>query len=585
MTATVPADLPTVVAVEARPAAPARDRRFLLLLAAAVLVGCALRIGIGLTDDAPMSDETAYLGSGISLVEGDGFEREGRPELHFPPFVPFVLGAASLVFADEHAGAVVMTIIFGTALLVPLALLARRIAGPTAGLAAAWIAALAPGTATLPTIRGTGSETEYTFLVVAALWFGVSAADHRGRGRLLRLAGSGLLVGLAYLTRPEGLFLALPLGLAVLYMAHRDAEKPEPGASGASFRLGVGRWKYEIGKSSVRAALTAGTAFAIPLLVCIAPYVAFLHEHTGEWQLTAKTQDVSLEAWHAVARGDRQARDEILYALDETGLRFADERSSLPSLVREDPGGYLEILGTNVRMLFKTIGGVSLLPLPVWALTVYGAWRYRRSRTARLLLAASVLPVATALMFFVQSRYLAAVTALAIVLAGVGVAKLPDRFRRGALAGVLVMLAVLAVLAFRGNRAGWWHPTEHTDQRLAGEWIEENTDSDDLIMTRSMVVAYYAERPNLATPYADYAQILAFARHYGTQYLVADSASTARLRPQLRDLLELEQLDGLRLVHESRAEGRTTRVFALDPAPPPTDEVGPSLGFMGDGLG
>jgi hypothetical protein len=99
-----------------------------------------------------------------------------------------------------------------------------------------------------------------------------------------------------------------------------------------------------------------------------------------------------------------------------------------------------------------------------------------------------------------------------------------------------------------------------------------------------MIVAYYADRPNVAIPYAEYPQILAFARHYGVQYLVADSASTTRLRPQLQPLLRLDQVDGLRLVHESRAEGRTSRIFVLDPAPPPSDEVGPSLGFMGDGL-
>ena len=60
---------------------------------------------------------------------------------------------------------------------------------------------------------------------------------------------------------------------------------------------------------------------------------------TGRWQLTAKTQDASIEAWHAVARGDREARDRVLYALDETGLRFEDDRAPLTTLAREDPAG------------------------------------------------------------------------------------------------------------------------------------------------------------------------------------------------------------------------------------------------------
>jgi 4-amino-4-deoxy-L-arabinose transferase-like glycosyltransferase len=570
VTTTVPAptdaaELPAVVTVDARLGPRRRDRRFVWFVAAAVLVGCALRIGMGLTDDAPSSDETAYLASGISLIEGDGFQREGQPELHFPPFVPFLFGVTSLVFSDPHDGAVWLTIIAGGVLLVPLALLARRVAGATAGIATAWIAAVAPGIATAPPIRGAGTEAEYMLLLASALWFVVSAADHRGRGRLLRLAGAGLLVGLAYLTRPEGLFAALPLGLAVVYMVRRDADRREPRA-----------W--------LRPLLVAGAAFAVPLMLCIAPYVKYLHDHTGQWQLTAKTQDVSIEAWHAVAQGDRHDRDQELYDLDETGLELTSGRESLPTLARNDPGGYLDILATNAFELFQTVGGVSLVPLPIWGLAMYGAWRKRRSRPVLLVLTIGALPAVTGLMFFVQTRYLMPLAAFAIVLAGVGLAQLPRRFRRGALVAAVVLLALLSVHAFRGNRAGWWHPTEHTDQRLAGEWIAENTDPGDLIMTRSMIIAYYADRPNLALPYAELPEVLTFARHYGARYLVADSGSIQRLRPQLVDLLDVDQLEGLRLVHHSRAEGRVSRVFALEPAPPPTDAVGPSLGFMGDGV-
>src|SRR5918998_1168133 len=74
------------------PPPPARSRSFAVPVGVAVVAGLALRVAIGLTDDAPSTDETAYLRSGISLVEGHGFERGGRPELHFPPLVPFLLG-------------------------------------------------------------------------------------------------------------------------------------------------------------------------------------------------------------------------------------------------------------------------------------------------------------------------------------------------------------------------------------------------------------------------------------------------------------------------------------------------------------
>jgi 4-amino-4-deoxy-L-arabinose transferase-like glycosyltransferase len=545
----------------------------------AVVAGLALRVAIGLTDDAPSTDETAYLRSGISLIEGHGFERGGHPELHFPPFVPFLLGLASRV-VDAHVGAVVLTCLAGTALILPLALLARRLVGPGAGVVTAWVAALAPGLATMPAARGAGSEAEYTLLVVTAVWLVIAAADHRGRPRVTRVAGAGLLVGLAFLTRPEGLFVAVPLGAAVVALAFRARDRDRDREGSVLVRVG-------------EAAALAG-AFAAPLVLCIVPYAAFLHSNTGKWELTAKTQDASIEAWHAVAGNDRESRDEVLYELDDSGLRFSDaatDRTPLPTLAREDPAGYLGILLTNLASLAKNVGGWWLLPVPAWVLAGLGAWRIRRSRLGALLLVVGLVPVATAMAFFVQPRYLMVTVALATVLVGAAWSTLSGRWRWPILAATLGLLALSSVATFYGD-GGWWHPGDHTDQRRAGEWVADHTDAGDRIMARSMVVEYYADRPTIAVPYADVGDITRFARHYGVRYLVVDESHASRLRPQLLPLLGTRPAAdaetsavGLRLVHEVRAEGRITRVFALDPPPRSTTEQGPPLGFMGDGPG
>jgi 4-amino-4-deoxy-L-arabinose transferase-like glycosyltransferase len=546
--------------------------RFGVVVGAAVVAGLALRIAIGLTDDAPSTDETAYLRSGLSLADGDGFVRNGRPELHFPPFVPLLLGLAGKVFANPHTGTVVLTCLASTALVLPLALLARRIAGPVAGGAAAWVAALGPGLSTTFVNRGAGSEATYVLLVATALWLVVGAADRRGTARLAWVSGAGLLVGLAYLTRPEGLFVAAPLGTGVLVLAARGTA---PRDEGGARRL-------------ARAVAPAAAAFAVPLLACVVPYAAYLHGHTGQWELSAKTQDVSIEAWDAVARGDRRARDQELYRLDETGLRLPTARTSLPELARDDPGGYLGIVGSNVRSLAEQVVNPQqilawlLLPLPLWGLAGFGAWRHRRSGPVALLLAVGTLPVATALAFFVQPRYLITAAALGTVLVGVGVAALAPRWRRPVVAGAVALLVLSSVQAFEGP-AGWGHPTDQTDHMEAGRWVAANTRPGDRIMARSMVVEYYARRPTVAIPDTGYDGVLRFARHYGVQYLVLDQNTTGRLRPQLVLLQLFPRLPGVRLVHEARAEGRTTRIFALDPAPSRDAPMGPPLGFVGDG--
>jgi hypothetical protein len=553
-------------------------RRFALLLGLALLAGLALRVAIGLTDDAPPTDETAYLRSGLALADGDGFTRDGEPELHFPPFVPFLLGSASHVVDDPHTGTVIITVIAGTLAILPLALIARHIAGDRAAVATAWVAAFAPGLATLPVNRGAGSESEYVLLAATGVWLVVSSAGKGTRSRLARLVGAGICIGFAYLTRPEGLFMAVPLGLGVLVVA-------------------AGGWKALRTGPGLGRAVTAGAAFALPLVACIVPYAMYLHDNTGKWELTAKTQDSSIEAWHAVARGDRETRDSVLYALDDSGLQFDTSRKSLTALAREDPGGYLGIFWTNAGNLLGVFAAPiagqtlawALLPLPLTLLALYAGWQYRRSRAVVLLAAVAAMPMITGLMFFVQHRYLVVTTAALVVLAGIGLAAVPMPTRWRQVAGGLaaVLLALSTVQAFRGP-GGWWHPADHADQRHAGEWLAANTDDDAVVMSRSMVVQYYADRDTLAIPYADLDTILDFGRHYGVQYLVVDTFTTTRLRPQLAGLAELEDGDavpGLRLVHDTRADGRTTRIFALDPVPPPPTEgeEGPKLGFVGDG--
>lgn len=536
---------------------PLDDRRARRLILAALLVGLGIRLAIGLTDDAPSVDETAYLRSGLSWVEGDGYERDGHAELHFPPLVPALLGIASRVVDNPHTGTVVLTVVAGTALMAVLVRLAHLLAGRRAAVATAWVAALAPGLATTPAARGAGSEAEYALLLSGAVLLVVSSLERAGPARLVRVAGAGGLVGLAYLTRPEGLLVAVPLGLATVLTL----------------------------RAQPRRAARAAAAFALPVLLCVAPYASFLRTHTGQWQLTAKTQDVSLEAWHAVAHSDRHSRDAELYALDETGLHLPSERTPLTTLARDDPAGYAGIVVLNVRGLGKNLSGWWLLPLPVWGLAAHTAWRRgRRQPRILLLVSTALVPVATTLVFFVQPRYLVVTAAMAVVLVGVTLPTLADRWRRPVTAGLMLALAGSALGAFYGA-GGWWHPGDHTDQQRVGEWIADHTEPGDRVMTRSMVAAYYADRPTMAIPYGDYDEILHYARHYGAQYLVIDWYTAQRLRPQIAHLEHEDEAPGLRLVHEEEAEGRTTRVFALDPAPPPPEpgeEEAPSLGFVGD---
>jgi hypothetical protein len=285
-----------------------------------------------------------------------------------------------------------------------------------------------------------------------------------------------------------------------------------------------------------------------------------------------------------VAEGDRRARDEVLYGLDESGLDFSAERYPLTQLIREDPGGYLGLVLVNVRQLLRTVFLWRLIPTPLALLVLWVIWRERRNRVVLSLAVAGLLPVASALAFFVLPRYLVVTAALADGLCGLAVARLPTRFQRPAIWASVAMVGVTIVMAAFGP-TGLWSLREPLEQRKAGEWLEANTDPEDRIMTRSQVVAFYADRETVALPYAAPDTTLNFGRHFGARYLVADEFILWEWRPQLRYLFGEGPWPGLRLVHQEEAQGRVLRIFALDPPPEEVadDDHLPTLAHMGDG--
>lgn len=551
-------------------------RRYWLLLLLPLLVGGALRVLAGTTDDVVTTDASAYLRSGESIWSGDGFNRDGRPELHFPPVTPTLLGGATDLLGDPLTGSVVVTIVTGTLLLIPLAGIARLIGGDRAGLAAAWLGALCPALLTIPANQGGGSEGPFLLLVLGALWAGLAVAGRTDRWLYGGAAAAGLGVGLAFLTRPEGLLytaVLVPLlaGGAVGGWAAVRRRRPVPG--------GIGR------------AGLATLAFGVAMAVCVVPYVDYLHTNTGRWELTAKTRDASLDAWRAVADNDRRARDEVFYELQDDGTSFVAGRHTLAELVRADPTGYLGIVGINVRTLASQVLGPDyhpyptweLVPLPLTALALWAAWRARRRRGVIVVLAAGVVALAVPLGFFVQPRYLTPISALLCILAGLGLTLLPARWRRPTGVLVVVSLVLSLYVGFGGPRA-FLAPREQIEHRIAGEWLDANAAADARVMTRNLVVDFYADRQMVPMPYSSLSRMIEFARDTGTDYIVADQYQLARQRPQFLPLFKAGPWPGLRLVHEFVAAGRLTRIFTLDPPAPAgaEQELPEDVGFVGD---
>ena len=132
------------------------------------------------------------------------------PSAGHPPLYPLVLSGLSKAGLDGTLGHRSLGLFLGALNIVLIALIARRVAGPRAGIAAAAIAAIYP--IFIGADADLMSETLYGPLVAGALLAGLHLVDTPS---VRSAAPLGALLGLAALTRTEALLfvplLALPL--------------------------------------------------------------------------------------------------------------------------------------------------------------------------------------------------------------------------------------------------------------------------------------------------------------------------------------------------------------------------------------
>ncbi len=184
-----------------------------LLLGGVLALAFAVRAIYALRSAPPLNfveDDYFFYWTGQQLAQGHGyvspvatfFHLPSRLTAEHPPLYPLMLaGMSKLGFASVNAQRM-FNVAVGTVTVLLVALLARRLAGPRAGLVAGVLCAAYPSF-----IAANGaimSETLFGALVAGAM---LQAIRCWRRLSLPRAAVLGLLIGLATLTRSEGLLL------------------------------------------------------------------------------------------------------------------------------------------------------------------------------------------------------------------------------------------------------------------------------------------------------------------------------------------------------------------------------------------
>ncbi len=555
----------------------------LLAFAAAV----ALRAWAAAAAGAAAPQEVRYITIARGLAESGEFAGIDRryPDVIQPPLFPLLLAAALRAPIGEVGAARAVSILMGALLVFPAAAVARRLLGPRSASRAAWLCAVYPLLAHVSSLALT--ESTFALLVCLAAVLIWRAVDEDAAATRLALA-AGLLLGLAFLTRPEGL--ANAAAAIAAFLAGRLAR-----------RAGLAR-------TAVAVALAAA-GFAAAAL----PYAAWVRASTGRWMLAPKAALVEAnqalgtagiaEGWpeepwsflfmervkFGLNQGGTEIRSREVFGHVNVGLAggIGGAGDGEVALDRAEAGRrnvarnlatlYRDTLkhGYAVPTILLVLGGVGLLSRP---------WTGHYGRDA-VLLAIQVSGCFSFLLSHVEARFLYAAVPLALPWAAEGwrlleewaVGTLAPSGRRWAaarawtvragVASVLTLLVLAHLPSAAATTSSLWRP-----HRELGLWMRQSLGEGRSLMAVAPVAAYYARGRYEVLPYAGLPEALGYARRRGIEYLVVDASEIPRHRPQVTALLDPGGPEparhGLTLVRQIHAgTSRAICLWRLGPAP------------------
>jgi len=550
-----------------------------------VLLGAlALRAAAAWCEGAAQPQEIRYITLAEGIDSGQGYRGLDTrfPDIIQPPLYPLMLAAAFCLPGNHLALARGLSVVMGALLVLPLALLAQRLFGEQAAVRAAMLAAVYP--LLIHVSSSALTEPPFALLVAAGALVSWRALEMPANTRRTRCLLSGLLMGLSFLTRPEGL--AYLAAACVILLVCRPSGETSPAS---------------------RLALPALTAAGFAAMAV--PYVLWVHAEIGQWLLAPKAVLVNVHQSVAEEAGREGWTEPYGSLLFSERVKFGLNESATALRARERFAavrvGITDGLSVSEEGDVSFAGGKALARVvPANLLELFrGTFRYGYAAPAILLLMAGIGLVSrpwvgqmrqsafitltflagsfSFILSHVQARFLYSAIVFFLPWAAEGwrrfevwsVASCSGadphraalRFRLVAAAsGAVVLLMTLAhVVPATRITSGLW--SEH---RELGRWLRERAAEGEKVMAVTPVTSYYAGAGFEVLPYDDLPRSLSYARHKGAQYLVADRAEIPTLRPQLEDLLDPDAShEGIVLV-KSLLEGTPRAIFLYRILPP-----------------
>lgn len=432
------------------------------LLAIIVAAAFVIRIYLALTNYCISGDGVSYVLMANEFAAGNWRAALGSV---FSPLYPLMIAALKPVFGDVELTGELISVLMGTAAVGTIYLMTREafcVGRDDAGtgwipIGAAGLSAIHPDLAAYSgSVR---TEAGYIFLTTTAAWLIMRASNKR---RLSLAAASGIVAGLAYLFRTEG------IGFIVLGVCF--------------FPAASSLWRM----NSLRWALCASVIFAFAMAAIATPYVVALHGITGRWTLSREFTAAMMYGMGGVADNSQHWRN----------LGFSTKVSPLAPIF-VSPRLYLEKVAADsaasAYAFAKAMG--PLLSL----LMIIGLWSRGREigRSAGEILLAALVGCYFAgfSLSYTGARFMVHLIPFALGWVVIGIERMTDlipifatartwRIPKGAFAGVVALSLIPQTL--------WPLGYDMRGVRYAGKDIAKYAAGPRTVVARDGRFAYYA---------------------------------------------------------------------------------------------
>ena len=213
---------------------PAQQRRWTSLgvLFAILLLALVVRYATAwYLRPVPTSDFKIYWDIAMGLAEGRGYVIGGVPSAFRPIGYPLLLSLVIRLFGPHWWYAVLVQVLMSTAIVAATYWFTRRLFGTSAGLAAAALTALMPDHVLWSTVLNSEIPAILCTLLAVTLWIPARPASALPFPSVWVLLASGVLLGLASLTRP----VMLPVPALYFFYAWLTTRTREGGQPGRPF--------------------------------------------------------------------------------------------------------------------------------------------------------------------------------------------------------------------------------------------------------------------------------------------------------------------------------------------------------------